>query len=116
MEPNPEWTEHWRLGLDPGREAEISRDLLAIFDRFWRATGVAERSKSTRNRYAGGLQALGAYLVEKAVTEDEDGDKGAEALLRAYLDPEEGPLVHPDDEEWQRGVDVVCKKLYRFLF
>ncbi|MDP2856806.1 MAG: hypothetical protein Q8P50_02385 [Bacillota bacterium] len=76
---------------------------------------MSEKSVTTQRRYSGGLHALGGYLVEKAVSEEDLG-LTTEELLREHLGPDEAPLIYQDDETWQGELDTVGRKLHRYLF
>mgnify|MGYP006303143323 CR=1 FL=1 len=114
MKPNKEWVDDWRIGANQSLEDNISQELLSIFSDFWKEQGLNEKSKSTINRYGAALHALGGYLVEEAVNEHGSDMSGLD-LLKEYLEPDMGPLIHADNEAWQREVDTVSKKLYKYL-
>ena len=76
MKPNSKWIEEWQIGEKPSIEKEIAKDLLHIFVDFWDKQNLDKKSKTTRNRYSSSLHALGGYLVEHAISED-DTDKSA---------------------------------------
>ena len=114
MKPNNQWLSDWHIDIAPSREIAVSEELLRIFTRFWDAQGLDEKSKTTKNRYAGSLHALGGYLIEMAVNEDYQSMSGRELLLE-HIDENEGPLIHQDNEVWQAEIDMVCRKLYRYL-
>jgi len=108
----------WSLGENPQREKELAARFRKIFTEFWRSCGIEGKSAKTRNRYLGGLNALGGYLIEKAVLSEEDEPElsmTAEELLNKYIDEYEGPLVFMDNETWQNEFDGVCRKLHKFL-
>ena len=113
MNPNIKWIEDWRIGENPSREKDVSKDLISIFSDFWNDVGLDKKSKTTRNRYAGGLHAIGGYLVEQAISDD-DSAKTALELLAKHIGPYEGPLIHHDNEIWQEEIDMVCRKLYKY--
>jgi hypothetical protein len=114
MKPNKNWVKDWQIGENPAREHTLSDDLIRLFMDFWDALALDEKSKSTRNRYAAALHALGGYLVEKGISED-GSDMTADELLYEYISPYEGPLIHHDEEAWQEELDMVCRKLYKFM-
>ena len=115
MKSNRHWLEDWQVGENPSREIEIAEDLLKIFDGFWAFQSLDDKSKTTKSRYADALHALGGYLVEKSVLDEDDLSKTTDDLLAEYLGPDEGPLIHLDHEKWQSEIDMVCRKLYRFI-
>lgn len=115
MKPENKWIDDWRIDENPSREHEIAVALLEIFMGFWDSRKLDEKSKSTKQRYANGLHALGGFLVENAVLSEKDFARTAEELLFEYLDPYEGPLVFLDNEAWQEELDMVCRKLYKYI-
>jgi len=114
MEPNNEWLNDWSVGANPKNENQLSRDLLKIFDEFWENQNLNKNSKTTKNRYANGFHALGGYLIEKA-TKLENMKMTAHEILLEHIGPNEGPLIHHDNEDWQKELDTVCRKLYKHL-
>ncbi len=114
MQPNEQWLSDWYIDIAPAREKKVAGELLEIFTAFWERQGLNGKSKSTKNRYSAGLQALGSYLVEKAVSAKYRSSPARELIL-AYITDFEGPLIHHDNEVWQNEIDMVCRKLYKFL-
>lgn len=114
MKPDAGWIDEWRSGVDAHRENAIASELLKVFTDFWEKQKLDDKSKTTRNRYAAALHALGGYLVDRAVRED-GLHKTAEDLLSEHVTPLEGPLIHHDNEAWQEELDMVCRKLYKYL-
>ena len=114
MKPNYKWVEDWRIGEAPSRENDISSEFLSVFIDFWDAQGLGSKSRTTVNRYSGGLHALGGYLVEQAVSDAGSG-KTADELLSEYVGPDDGPLICHGNEVWQGQIDMVCRKLYRHM-
>ena len=88
--------------------------ILRVFAAFWEAERLHEKSVTTQRRYSAGLRALGGYLIEKAVAEENQGCTTDE-LLREHLGPDDAPLIYPDDETWQSELDTVGRKVHRFL-
>jgi hypothetical protein len=114
LKPNKKWIKDWQINENPLRERNLSHDLLRLFTDFWDAQGLDEKSKTTRNRYAGSLHALGGYLVERGISKDE-ADMNADELFYEYISPYEGPLIHQDNETWQEEIDMVSRKLYKYM-
>lgn len=113
MKPVDSWTDDWRIGISPAKEGAIGRELIAIFQGFWVWADLDEKAKSTRQRYSGALHALGGWAVEKIVEDDDPID--AHQILLQATSGGNGPLVYLDREEWQKELDTVCRKLYKFL-
>jgi hypothetical protein len=112
--PHARWIDDWRVGIAPAREGEIGRALLRVFTSFWNHESLVRKSTTTQRRYSAGLHVLGNYLVERAV-DDEGLGKTSRELLDEVLNSQEGPLVHYDNELWQRELDTVCRRLFTFL-
>lgn len=112
MKPNIEWIDDWQIGVKPPRENQVSMDLLSFFIDFWAKEKLDEKSKTTMNRYSTSLHALGGYLVERAIS-DNDSEKTAIELLSEYISPDDGPLIYYENENWQDELDMVCRKIYR---
>lgn len=115
MKPTSEWIEDWQIGENPSREREVSDHLLRLFTDFWSFRRLNEKSKTTRNRYSGCLQALGGYLVEQAVFDDDGTEMTTDELLSEHVGPHEGPLIYLDNETWQNEIDMVCRSLYKYM-
>ena len=111
--PNKNWVKDWKIEENLNREKELGKDLVAIFDRFWMNCKLDDKSKSTQNRYIGALHCLGGYLVEKGIYE-ETGLSAFE-LIKKYITQYDGPLIHYDNENWQEELDMVCRKLYKYI-
>ena len=105
------WYKDWEAGENKSKEKEDSLRIIETFKDFLTDYKIDEKSKSTQNRYYGHLHALGGYLIEESI--DDDGDI-IELLLNS-IDAYEGPLIYMSNESWQRELDAVCKKLYKFM-
>ena len=114
MKPNSKWIDDWQIGVQPSREKDISTDLVRFFMEFWSKQKLDEKSKTTRNRHLSSLHALGGYLVEQAIS-DEDLGKTADELLFEYIGSYDGPVIFHDNERWQDEVDMVCHKIYKYM-
>jgi len=113
MKPTESWIKDWGIGISPARETEISRELLKIFQEFWQWAELDQKSRSTQQRYSAALHALGGWAVEEWVESDETID-AHQQLLEATA-AGDGPLIYQGREEWQRELDMACRKLYKFL-
>ena len=114
MKPDSSWEKDWRMGLDPIREKRVSAELIKLFLQFWQWYGLDGKSKTTKRRYADALHALGGYAVEKQVTEKPPYGSVRE-FVGSLVDAGEGPLIHHDNMAWQEELDMVCRKLHKFL-
>jgi len=90
MKPNIKWVDDWRIGMKPSREKEVSIDLINFFIDFWVKEKMGKKSKTTMNRYSNALHAIGGYLVEQAIS-DENSEKTVYELLSQDISPYEGP-------------------------
>lgn len=113
MGPSASWINDWKIGISSVREREAGRELLDIFRRFWHWTELDRKSKSTQQRYSSALHALGGWAVEKAIESDKPID-ARQQLIEATA-AGDGPLIYLDREEWQKELDMVCRKLHKFL-
>jgi hypothetical protein len=114
VRPDRNWIDNWRLDIAPARERSASAYLLKVFGAFWESEGLDEKSSSTSKRYSAGLHALGGHIVRRAASPD-DLKTSVEDLLAEALDGGEGPLIHYDNETWQRELDTMCRKLHKYL-
>lgn len=114
MKPNPQWISDWEVGIEPERETAVGKELLRIFSAFWLSQDLESKSKTTRNRYANALHALGGFLVENSVS-DQGREMSVTGLLFEHIDESGGPMIHPDKEAWQDELDMVCRKLFKFV-
>jgi len=104
----------WRCGIIPSQEDQTANELIEIFKDFWSWANLETKSKSTKRRYSAALHALGGYLVEETAK----GNRGTKKIiefLKEYIDTEEGPLIHYDNEAWQAELDTVCRRFYKYL-
>jgi len=114
MKPTEAWIDDRRIGTSPAnKEGEIGRELIDIFQRFWEWAGLDKKSQTTRQRYRAALHALGGWAVEKVAEDNASID--AHQLLYEATSGGDGPLIYLDREEWQKELDTVCRKLYKFL-
>jgi hypothetical protein len=114
MKPTTEWIKDWHAGLQPRLETQAAGELLDIFQAFWSWSDLDAKSKSTKQRYAGSLHALGGYLVGE-VGNGHRGNKSLQEFIMSYIDAEEGPLIYHDNEVWQKELDTVCRKLHKYM-
>lgn len=114
IKPDHAWILDWEIGDNPEREQKISKELVECFREFWEDLDLDGMAKTTRNRYANALHALGGYLVEEAISEDGLPMTTSE-LLAEHIDSAGGPLIHHDEEAWQDEIDMVCRKFYKYL-
>jgi hypothetical protein len=114
MRPNAKWIGDWEIGVKPSREGKISIDLLNFFMDFWDQGQLEGKSKTTRNRYSASLHALGGYLVKQGIS-DQNLNKTAYELLSEHVGADDGPLIYHDNEDWQKELDMVCRKIYKHI-
>ncbi|MBW1939159.1 MAG: hypothetical protein JRI67_10435 [Deltaproteobacteria bacterium] len=116
--PCDAWIEDWLVGVKPKEEAELGKSLILVFSQFWNAKGLDDNSKNTKYRYSCALHSLGGYLIEQIYDYEMvkyNNEMTTEELLLGYIDADGGPLIHHNENAWQREVDAVCKKLYKYL-
>ncbi len=114
MKPDHGWIEDWRVGVNPNREREVSDGFISIFADFWKTQSMDDKAKTTRNRYAAALHSIGGYLVEQAISA-EGKNKTYYELVSECIGPDDGPLIHFDNETWQNEIDTVSRKLYKYM-
>jgi hypothetical protein len=114
MKPTTEWIKDWRTGLHPRLETQTAEELLHVFKTFWDWSNLDKKSKSTKQRYASSLHALGGYLV-KEVVNGHNNNKPIQEFIMSYIDTGEGPLIYHDNETWQKELDAVCRKLHKYM-
>jgi hypothetical protein len=114
MSPKIEWVEDWGIGIDVSTENRVSQELLVLFNSFWIDSSLVEKSKTTKSRYRSALHALGGYIVEQAVSHDNAGKSGIELLIENIKD-DESPLIYHDEGSWQNELDMVCRKLFKYI-
>lgn len=112
--PCDKWTSDWTFGVKQKREKEISSEIIILFKAFWGYQSIEEMSPTSKRRYSAALHALGGYIVEQAV-KPENYKLSALDLLYKEIDKTGGHLVYFDEESWQKELDTVCKKLYKFI-
>ena len=115
MKPNNKWINDWHTGIESARETAIFAELLNYFMDFWDKMKLDDKSKTTKGRYSSSLHALGGYLVEKATSDEDDLEDTVDELLSKSIEPEGGPFIYYDDESWQDEVDMVCRKIYKYM-
>jgi hypothetical protein len=59
------------------------------------------------------LHALCGYLVERGVFEE--NEMSAHELLSDNISQYEGPLIYYSNEDWQNELDMISRKLYKYL-
>ena len=104
----------WKCGVNPKFENEAGAQFVFIFQNFWKFENVDSKSVTTRRRYSNALHALGGYLIGEAIRFDKYDQHPIQMLLDS-LSPFEGPLVSLDNEAFQREIDTVCRKLYKYM-
>ncbi len=114
MKPNKKWIEDWRYGVEPRLEENTAEELIKEFQAFWNWAVLDSKSKTTKQRYSGALHALGGYMVEET-GKGKRANREIGEFLKGYVDSGDGPLIHHDNEAWQDELDMVCRKLYKYL-
>lgn len=113
MKPNVNWLNDWKVGGNSQREKYLGIELLNIFEKFWKESGLNSKSNTTKRKYSNALQCLGRYLTEKG-TFEENKMTALELLMNA-ISEEEGPLIHHDNETWQNEIDLVSRKILKYI-
>jgi hypothetical protein len=114
--PNDTWIEYWKIGLTD-EEKFLSLEIIKIFRKFWENLSLSSKSKTTKLRYANGLSSIGGHIIDRLFNrypEDYDPNKSGSDVLLDFVDEYEGPLIYETESE-QREIDLVSKKLYKFI-
>ena len=115
--PNDTWAEYWQIGLKPNEEKSLSLEIIKIYKDFWQQQPLSSKSKTTKRRYSNGLSAIGSHIIDQLFNrypEKYDQKKSAFDVLLDFVDKYEGPLIYETENE-QREIDLVSKKLYKFI-
>ncbi len=115
--PNESWIKSWQVGIRPSEENSLSLSLIDIFEKFWEYHKFSTKSKTTIRRYSNSLHSIGVYIIDQLFNRSKDEydlSKSAKEILLLFIDEDEGPWVY-DTEEEQREIDLVSKKLFKYL-
>ncbi len=115
--PNDGWAKDWRIGLRPNEEKTLSLEIIKIYKEFWEDLSLSSKSKTTKRRYSNGLSEIGGHIIDKLFNryrDDYDSNKSGFDVLLDFVDEYEGPLIYETENE-QREIDLVSKKLYKFI-
>jgi hypothetical protein len=115
LRPNPAWLEDWKVGVFPDLESDLCRWMLQVFSDFWTDANLDEKSISTQRRYSNALHAIGGYAIDQLVRQQYPSSVAFYELFISFFSPIEGPLIFQDEEAWQREIDTVSKKLYKYF-
>ncbi len=109
------WDRDWSICTE---DKILSNKIIPIFETYLNDRLENGVSKSTFNRHKSACHALGGYIVGKIYGYGDDpfsGNESGEEILLHYIDENDGPLIHQDNETWQREIDAMCKKLFCLL-
>lgn len=116
--PNITWIKSWQLGLKPSEEESLSLNIIDIFEKFWEDQKLSIKSKTTIRRYSNSLQSIGGYIINQLFNSFQDDEydlsSPVKEIILLFVDEYEGPWIY-DNEEDQRDIDLVSKKLYKYL-
>lgn len=108
-----EWPDNWAISDSDIRigKAILEQFKLLLADRIQKG-----RAKTTINRYAGYLAALGGELISRINYDDCLRKLSARKLILEYVDENGGPLWrHAYDELDHSRYDSVCRALYKVI-
>ncbi len=103
--------------MKPNEEKVLSLEIIKIYNDFWEDLSLSSKSKTTKIRYANGLSSIGGHIIDRLFNrypEDYDPNKSGFNVLLDFVDEYEGPLIYETENE-QREIDLVSKKLYKFI-
>ncbi len=115
MKHTNKWESDWKSGVE---ELYLSRKLLPIFESYLVSLAEKGMSKTTMNRHSSACHALGGYIVDDVYHYQRNSfskDATGKEILLHFIDTLGGPLIHHNDETWQRELDSMCKKLNTYL-
>lgn len=112
--PNYSWLNDW-TNDESGKQAHhLANELVTIFLKFWNTLSLSSKSKTTQYRYSSGLHALGGHLIDIAAHE-ESTISSTKKFVLDNISKDGGPLIFHDEVVWQNELDVMCKKLFKYL-
>jgi len=114
ISPNEDWVKDWKLGVNPDFEISTGSQLVIIFKNFWHNQSLRTKSRTTQRRYSAGLHAIGGDLIAEAIQQNKYNDHPVKMLMDS-LSPTDGPLIYLDNTEWQKELDMVARKLFRYM-
>ena len=108
----------WSFGGDSEREEEVTNFLQELFTDFWLDKHLENLSESKQELYCWNFNLLGEILVMHAVADPKSPETqmAPRELFMANVNDMEEPLLDPYDEAAQNEFDIVCGKLYRYLY
>ena len=109
------WEEDWKIS---DQDYQLSNKLLPILEDYLVSLKEKGVSKTTFNRHKAACHALGGFIINDVFNYQRNSfpeDETGKGILLHYIDTEGGPLIHHDEETWQRELDAACKKFYKFL-
>ena len=115
MKHTQNWERDWSVCKD---DYVLSEKIIPVFESYLASLIEKGASRSTFTRHKNACHALGGYIVGEVFgygVNPFSGDETGEEILLHYIDANGGPLVHQDDETWQKELDTICKKLFRRL-
>ncbi len=115
MKYTKDWDKEWHIEKD---DYKISNKIIPIFESYLDELSKKNVSKKTFKRHEVACFSLGNHIIGIIFGYQTDSFKHNETgenILLYYIDKYEGPLVHHDNESWQRELDTTCKKLYKHI-
>jgi hypothetical protein len=109
------WKNDWHICKE---DRQLSAKLIPIFESYMTTLVEKGVSKSTFNRHESACHALGGYIISEIYgyeLEEYDSEQSGKDVILQFIDQNGGPLVHHDEEIWQKELDAMCKKLYYYL-
>ncbi len=109
------WDQDWSIYKE---DRNLSKKIIPIFESY--LINILEKgvSKKTINRHKNACHALGGYIIGEIYGYGNNpfsGNENGEQIILHYIDENGGPLVHHDNETWQKEVDAMCRKLFDVL-
>jgi len=114
LPPNSSWLNDWTSNVPNNQLYDFANELIEIFQKFWEKLEISAKSKTTQYRYSSGLHALGGHLIDIAAHEESTISTTKKFVLD-NISKVGGPLIFHDELVWQNELDVMCKKLFKYL-
>ena len=109
------WEQNWHI-VD-GDEL-LAKELMPVFEAYLVSLQAKGASKSTMTRHKNACRAIGGYIMDQVFKyewEHLDEPWNGEEIIFQCVYGFSGPLIHQDNETWQKEIDTTSRKLYNFI-
>ncbi len=109
------WARDWQVCSE---DLWLSEKIIPVFESYLSGLADSGASKSAFNRHKNACRALGGHIIGEVFGYETDTfsekQTGIEILLH-YISESDGPLVYQDNESWQKEIDIMCRKLFKYI-